>query len=110
MAAAWTVSQILGDDGYARAADRAISATDRIVDAVAGIAGLRVVAAPDSTLVALAADGDEAAGGVDPFTLADRMRRRGWFIQPQPGGGGLPRTVHLTVQPASADILIRTSR
>lgn len=103
MAAAWTVSQVLGDAGYARAATRAIQATDRIVDAVGSIPGLRVVATPDSTLVAVAADGDEASGGVDPFTLADCMRRRGWFIQPQPGIAGLPRNVHLTVQPSSAD-------
>ncbi len=103
MAAAWTVSQVLGDAGYARAADRAIRATDRIIEAVAAIPGLRVVGSPDSTLVALAAEGDEASGGVDPFTLADRMRRRGWFIQPQPGVEGLPRNVHLTVQPSSAE-------
>ncbi len=103
MAAAWTVSQVLGDAGYARAADRAIRATDRIVEAVEAIPGLRVVAAPHGTLVAVAADGDEEAGGVDPFTLADRMRHRGWFIQPQPGIEGLPRNVHLTVQPTSAD-------
>jgi sphinganine-1-phosphate aldolase len=53
--------------------------------------------------VAVGADGDDAAGGVDPFTLADRMRRRGWFVQPQPAIGDLPRNVHLTVQPTSVD-------
>jgi hypothetical protein len=31
------------------------------------------------------------------------MRRRGWFIQPQPAVGDLPRNVHLTVQPTSVD-------
>lgn len=103
MAAAWTVSQMLGEEGFASAVERAIAATDRIAAAVAGIPGLRVVGVPDSTLLALAADGDEQSGGVDPFTLADRMRARGWFIQPQPACGELPRTVHLTVQPSSLD-------
>ena len=103
MAAAWTVAQVLGDDGYATAARRAISATDRIAQAVAALPGLRVVGRPDSTLLALAADGDAASGGVDPFVLADRMRARGWFIQPQPSCQDLPRTVHLTVQPSSLD-------
>jgi sphinganine-1-phosphate aldolase len=103
MAAAWTVVQTMGDDGYANAAHRAITATDRIAEAVSGIAGLRVVGRPHSTLLALASEGDEAAGGVDPFVLADRMRARGWFIQPQPACGALPRTVHLTVQPSSLD-------
>jgi sphinganine-1-phosphate aldolase len=100
MAAAWTVAQILGDDGLAEAAQRAITATDRIIEAVGSIPGIRVVGAPDSTLVALASDGDD---GIDPFVLADRMRARGWFIQPQPACGDLPRTVHLTVQPSSLD-------
>jgi sphinganine-1-phosphate aldolase len=103
MAAAWVVSQVLGDAGFADAASRAIRATDRIVEAVHAIPGLRVLASPDATLVAVGADGDEGAGGVDPFTLADRMRRRGWFIQPQPAVGELPRNVHLTVQPTSVD-------
>lgn len=100
MAAAWTVTRILGDAGFAQAAERAAEATDRIVAAVSGIDGLRVVGRPDATLVAIAADGDD---GVDPFRLADRMRSRGWFIQPQPACAPLPRTVHLTVQPSSLD-------
>jgi glutamate/tyrosine decarboxylase-like PLP-dependent enzyme len=99
MAAAWTVARILGDDGYAAAARDAVAATDRIVAAVEGIDGLRVVGVPDATLVALAADGDVRS--IDPFRLADRMRARGWFIQPQPASGNLPRNVHLTVQPSS---------
>lgn len=101
MAAAWAVTRVLGDAGMSAAVQRSIEATDRIVEAVAGIAGLRVAGSPDSTLIALCADGDEAAGGVDPFVLADRMRARNWFIQPQPAFEDLPRTVHLTVQPAS---------
>ena len=100
MAAAWTVSQMLGDEGFEEAARRAITATDSIIEAVRPIEGLRVVGDPDSTLIALAADGDS---GVDPFVLADRMRTRGWFIQPQPACGDLPRTAHLTVQPSSLD-------
>lgn len=101
MAAAWAVSRVLGDDGMAAAVQRSIEATDLIVAAVADIPGLRVAGSPDSTLIALAADGDESTGGVDPFVLADRMRARNWFIQPQPSFEDLPRTVHLTVQPAS---------
>jgi glutamate/tyrosine decarboxylase-like PLP-dependent enzyme len=99
MAAAWTVARILGDEGYAAAARDAVAATDRIVAAVDGIDGLRVLGFPDATLVALAAEGD--AGSVDPLRLADRMRARGWFIQPQPASGDLPRNVHLTIQPSS---------
>jgi sphinganine-1-phosphate aldolase len=99
MAAAWTVAKVLGDAGYAAAARDAVEATDRIVAAANEVPGLRVLASPDATLVALAAEGDDDP--VDPFRLADRMRARGWFIQPQPACGDLPRNVHLTVQPSS---------
>ncbi len=66
MAAAWVVSQVLGDTGFAEAARRTALATDRIVAAVGEIPGLRVLGSPDATLVAIGADGDETAGGVDP--------------------------------------------
>jgi hypothetical protein len=99
MASAWAVLHALGDEGLADAVRRCVEATDCIVAAVAAIPGLRVAAEPDSTLIALAAD--HGAEAVDPFVLADRMRDRGWVIQPQPAYAGLPRTAHLTVQPAS---------
>lgn len=99
MASAWAVLHALGDEGLADAVRRCVEATDRIVAAVAAIPGLCVAAEPDSTLIALAAD--HGAEAVDPFVLADRMRDRGWVIQPQPAYAGLPRTAHLTVQPAS---------
>ncbi len=101
MAAAWAIARVLGDDGMADAVDRCVRATDRIVAAVGQIPGLRVIGPPDATLVALAAAGPAEAGGVDPFVLADRLRTSGWIVQPQPAFAGLPRTVHLTVQPAS---------
>jgi glutamate/tyrosine decarboxylase-like PLP-dependent enzyme len=100
MAAAWAVAHALGHDGFVDAVRRAREATLRIADAVQDIPGLRVIAAPDSTLIALAGDGDEP---IDPFRLADAMRARGWTLQPQPSLGDLPRTLHLTVQPVSLD-------
>lgn len=100
MAAAWAVAHALGHDGFVDAVRRAREATLRIADTVEDIPGLRVIAAPDSTLIALAGDGDEP---IDPFRLADAMRARGWTLQPQPSLGDLPRTLHLTVQPVSLD-------
>lgn len=100
MAAAWAVAHSLGHDGYIHAVRRARQATRTVIDAVAGIQGLRVLGIPDTSLIALT--GTEAEG-VDPFRLADAMRRRGWTLQPQPSMGDLPRTVHLTVQPVSLD-------
>ena len=100
MAAAWAVAHALGHQGFIDAVRRAREATSAVCRAVAEVPGLRVIAPPDSTLIALAGDGDEP---VDPFRLADAMRRRGWTLQPQPSVGDLPRTLHLTVQPVSLD-------
>ena len=98
MAAAWAVAHALGHDGYLSAVRRAREATERIVEAVDTIPGVRVLGAPQTSLIALTGAGDSP---VDPFRLADAMRRHGWTLQPQPGLGDLPRTVHLTVQPVS---------
>lgn len=100
MAAAWAVGHALGHDGFIDAVRRAREATHRMASAVDDIPGLTVVGEPDSTLLALAGDGETP---VDPFRLADAMRARGWTLQPQPSLGDLPRTLHLTVQPVSLD-------
>ena len=102
MAAAWAAARVLGHEGFTEAVRRAREATLRIAAIVDTIPGLRMVAPPDATLVALRGDGDDP---IDPFRLADALRARGWVVQPQPGMGDLPRTLHLTVQPVSADTL-----
>jgi sphinganine-1-phosphate aldolase len=97
LAAAWAVAHHIGLDGYARLAEQARSATLRVAEAAAGIPGLRVVAPPDSTLVALAAD-----GSCDVFTVADEMLARGWYVQPQMSFRDVPPTLHLTLSAATA--------
>lgn len=100
-AAAWAVLRSIGDDGFVELVRATAEATDRIVAGASAIEGLRVLGPPDATLVAVAADGGPEEGGIDPFVLADEMTARGWFVQPQPAVGDLPRNVHLTVQAAS---------
>ena len=97
LAAAWAVTQRIGVEGYARLAHEARDATLAVADAVDGIPGLRVLTAPDSTLVALVAD-----ESCDVFTVADEMLERGWFVQPQMSFGDVPPTLHLTLSAATA--------
>ncbi len=92
LAGAWAVVQHLGDAGYLRLAGEVFSAVDAIVSGVSTIDGLSVVAAPDSTLVALATD-----GSCDAFTVCDEMKTRGWYVQPQMSYGGHGPTIHLSV-------------
>lgn len=103
MAAAWAVLEVLGTDGLAELVGTTRRATDRLVEAAGAVRGLRVVGTPTGPLVALAADDAlPAAEQVDPFTLVDEVRRRGFLLQAQPAmvqrdGSVLPRTAHLTV-------------
>ncbi|SFI56397.1 aminotransferase class V-fold PLP-dependent enzyme [Amycolatopsis sacchari] len=97
LAAAWAVVRQIGDEGYLRLAERTLAAVRRIREGVAAVDGLRVLGEPDSTLLALAADSEE----FDLFTVADEMRERGWYVQPQFAHESSPLNLHLTVTAAN---------
>ncbi|GAA5157074.1 aminotransferase class V-fold PLP-dependent enzyme [Amycolatopsis dongchuanensis] len=97
LAAAWAVVRQIGDAGYLRLAERTLAAVRRIREGVAAIDGLCVLGEPDSTLLALAADSEE----FDLFTVADEMRERGWYVQPQFAHESSPLNLHLTVTAAN---------
>ncbi|WP_409180165.1 pyridoxal phosphate-dependent decarboxylase family protein [Amycolatopsis sp. VS8301801F10] len=96
LAAAWAVVQHLGEDGYLKLASRAREAVERIRAGVAEIPGLRVLGDPVSTLVAFT-----GSDGFDLFTVADEMKARGWYVQPQFAHGTSPLNLHLTVTAAN---------
>ena len=97
LAAAWAVTRHIGLEGYRTLARTARRATLDLATAAAGIDGLRVLAPPDATLLALATD-----GSCDVFTLADELLVRGWFAQPQMAFRDVPASLHLTVSAATA--------
>lgn len=96
LAGAWAVTQAIGDDGYAALAAQVLEAVDLVVAGVERLPQLRLVARPDSTLVALTTDET-----LDPFTLTDELVARGWYVQPQLSFAGLPATVHLSLSAAT---------
>ncbi|SEG73706.1 Glutamate or tyrosine decarboxylase [Actinacidiphila yanglinensis] len=98
LAAAWAVIQHVGTDGYTDLARRVHLATRRLVDGIGRIDGLRVLGEPDASLVAVAST-DPA---LHPFVVADEMRLRGWYLQPQPAFADSPANLHLTVTAAVA--------
>ncbi|MEO7125967.1 MAG: aminotransferase class V-fold PLP-dependent enzyme [Nakamurella sp.] len=107
IAAAWAVVKRLGDSGYRDIAVRTASAVEAISRGVAAIDGLRLLAEPDATLIAVAtaatepADG-EPASGPNVFAIADEMAARGYYIQPQFAFRGVPASLHMTVTAANA--------
>lgn len=101
LAAAWAVTQAIGEGGYVALARQARSGALAAAVAIghdwdAGMAHVRVVAEPDSTLVAVEADST-----CDVFTIADEMLARGWFVQPQMAYRSMPATLHLTLSAAT---------
>nr|WP_202505760.1 aminotransferase class V-fold PLP-dependent enzyme [Amycolatopsis rubida] len=96
LAAAWAVVHHLGEDGYLTLASRARAAVERIRVGVASIPGLRVLGDPVSTLIAFT-----GSDGFDLFTVADEMKGRGWYVQPQFAHGTSPLNLHLTVTAAN---------
>jgi glutamate/tyrosine decarboxylase-like PLP-dependent enzyme len=91
LAACWATLQYFGADGYLRLVRSTQDAARKLRDAVAGIDGVYVLGDPPGNLLAL------AARDFDIFGLADLMRRRGWYIQPQFGSGNSPANVHFSI-------------
>jgi sphinganine-1-phosphate aldolase len=101
LAACWAVLNYLGDDGYLRFAQRTLAATQRIADALRDHPAVRLLAEPESCLIAFTAD------DFSIFPVVDAMRRRGWFVQPQLGYMGSQANIHLSVDQSTIDVVDR---
>jgi glutamate/tyrosine decarboxylase-like PLP-dependent enzyme len=99
VAAAWAALHTIGDDGYLEIARKVREATARIVAQLDAMPDLRVLGRPDMNLVAFASDGPSV------FHVADEMKERGWYVQPQLAFGSSPENLHLSVNPASVHLV-----
>ncbi|WP_245999933.1 pyridoxal phosphate-dependent decarboxylase family protein [Nocardioides pocheonensis] len=100
LAGAWAVVNTIGDDGYLELTRLVLDAVDRLVAGIGEIGPLSVVAAPDSTLVALTTD-----DSCDVFTITDAMTRAGWYVQPQLSFRAGRPTIHLSLSAATAPLV-----
>lgn len=101
LAATWALLHYLGDEGYLRFAERTLEATRAITQAIRKIPGVRLLAEPESSLIAFAAD------GFSVFPIVDIMRRKGWFVQPQLGYMGSEANIHLSIDQSTLDLVDR---
>lgn len=90
IAAAWASLMTLGEEGFLHHTDRAMKATQVLVDGVASIPELEVVAKPDATVVAWRTRPDSK---LDTYVVADRLEDRDWLIDRQHH----PASIHCTV-------------
>ena len=104
LAQAWAVLQWIGEDGYTALARKVAAASDRLLAGLRAIPDVQVLGDPSAGLVAFTVLAP--AGGPDlglVLHLADEMRERGWYLQPQLSYAGLPPNLHLTLTPATVD-------
>jgi glutamate/tyrosine decarboxylase-like PLP-dependent enzyme len=95
VAAAWSVMNYVGDEGYMTLSSQTRDVTRQIVAAVESIPELYVMGNPRTSLVAIASD------TIDIFELVDEMNSLGWYVQAQFGYMGSKPNLHLSVTATS---------
>ena len=93
VAAAWAVLRHIGADRYKTLQMEVRTCVKDLCKGIAAIDGLHVLGEPDASVMAFGSE------SIDVFALVDAMRARNWYIQPQFGHGGVPKSIHLTVVP-----------
>lgn len=91
VAACWSILRHLGKDGYLRMVEGTQQASRKIIDAVRAMPALDVMGDPQANLFALTSE------QIDVFALAEEMKVRGWYIQPQFGYSNSTANLHLSV-------------
>ena len=97
VAGAWAILNYMGREGYKTLVRKCQDASIRIREAIDAMEGTRVLGNPVGNLFSFAAE------DFDIFALAEDMKARGWFIQPQFGYASSPANLHLSVGPNNAD-------
>ncbi len=96
LAGAWSVMRFLGDDGYLTLTGRLREATQALIAGIGAVEGIEIMGQPDMCMFAF------TSTELDVFHVADEMKARGWYIQPQlgytgPDGVRYPANVHLSL-------------
>lgn len=94
-AAAWATMNYLGVKGYLELAGKVLSAREKLKAGLSQL-GFETLGDPMTSIVAFRKD------DVDLFTLADRVRDDGWYLQVQPGSEelGNAASLHMTLTAA----------
>lgn len=89
IAAAWTGLQAMGIEGYLELTKKALTATEKLKAAIAGIDGLKVLGSEHCTIVTWTSTSDD----VDVYAVADQLEDKGWHVDRQQH----PACVHCTI-------------
>jgi len=95
IASAWAVMNYLGEEGYLRVAKQAMSVTERLVEEIGKIPGLKVMTKPDMSVFAFGSD------IINVFELGELMEKKGWFLDRLQ----MPPGLHMIVTPNHEKII-----
>ncbi|MCP4356783.1 MAG: aspartate aminotransferase family protein [Chloroflexi bacterium] len=95
LAGAWAVLNYLGTEGYQRIVREVTEATRKMIAGINALPDLHVLGRPTMCIFALESD------TVNVFQLADVMRGKGWYLQPQFSADPLHPNIHITVNQAT---------
>ncbi len=98
VASAWATLHAFGHAGYLEQARQHLDAHRAIVAGIGLIDGIEMLGDPEMCMGSFrSVDPD-----VNVFDVADEMKARGWYIQPQLGYDGHPPNLHISVNPGVA--------
>lgn len=93
MAAAWAVLKYLGHDGYKQIVAEVMQATQTLTDGIERIDGLKILGRPNMCMFALASTHEK----INVYRLADKMKAKGWYLQPQFARENSPANLHVSL-------------
>jgi sphinganine-1-phosphate aldolase len=96
-AGAWAILHYLGESGYRAIVKKVQDATDRFVAGINAIDGLRVLGRPDMCMFSFTSE------GFNIFELADKVREKSFYMQPQFTHGNTPANLHVSLGYGTAD-------
>lgn len=92
LAACWAILQHFGVEGYQRIVKGCMEATEKIIRwTETHDTGLYVLGKPHANLVAIASHRHNV------FRISDRMRKLGWYLQPQLASSTSPENIHFSI-------------
>lgn len=95
IAAAWAAINHLGEEGYCEIVDKKMQASKKLQDGIAKIEGIYVLGEPDACMFSIAAE------DFDIFPIAEKMKTKGWYIQPQLAVANSPENIHFSINGAN---------
>ncbi|MCE4614024.1 MAG: aspartate aminotransferase family protein [Desulfurococcales archaeon] len=99
LAASWAVFRYLGEEGYERNARRVKNARDKIINGLVDV-GYTIQGRPMGGILSF------TSSDINVFYLSEEMKKKGWYIQSQPGSTALNYnpSIHMTIAPMHEEI------